>query len=155
MRRLALASIIGFLTLSSYNIATALAAYSNASIAGPFACIGSGFTLMNDAHGASTWVPSTSLGQVTNDESGGFVGSITSNTAGLVCSGKINGTGTINPDGTGSGTANLTPAASNPAQCPNPGPLRSISVIVSRNSFYLIGATPGSTGWTLCTRQTH
>jgi len=156
MRRLALSSFVGFLALCAYGIATASAAgYSNATLAGSFACIGSGYAQIKDAKGASTWVPSTSVLQTTGDASGAFTGSFTTNTAGLVCSGTFKGTGTTNPDGSGSGTANGTPAASNPAQCPPGGtPLHNVSVIASPNSFYLIGTDPGFTGWTLCTRQT-
>ncbi len=155
MRRLALASFVGVFALSVYGIPTSSAAgYSSASIAGPFACIGSGYAQIKNAKGVSTWVPSTSVLQTTGDASGAFTGSATINTAGLVCSGTFKGTGTTNPDGTGSATATITPAASNPAQCPPSNPVHSVSVIVSPNSFYIIGTDPGFTGWTLCTRQT-
>lgn len=153
MRRLALASVLGFLALSVYGIATA-AGYRNATIAGPFACLGSGYAKIKDAKGASTWVPSTSVGQATNDGSGAFTGISTSNTAGVACSSKFKGTGTINPDGTGAATVNFSPIASNPAQCPSSATVHSVSVIESPNSFYVLSTDPDFTGWLLCTRQT-
>ena len=154
MRRLVLVSVVGFLALSAHCFATASAAgYSNASVAGPFACVGSGYAQIKDSKGVSTWVPSTSVSQFTGDESGAFTGSVTSNTAGLVCNGKVKGTGTTNPDGTGSATVNVSPIASSPAQCPRGGAEHSVSVIVSPNSLYVISTEPDFTGWLLCTRQ--
>jgi hypothetical protein len=151
MRRLALISFVGVFALSAYCVATASAAgYSNATLAGSFACIGSGYVEMKNA-----WVPSSSIVQSTGDASGAFSGSITTNTAGVVCSGTFKGTLTTNPDGTGSSSGSGTNSPSNPAGCPPPAPFRNVSVITSPNSFYLIGADPGFTGWTLCTRQSN
>jgi len=155
MRRFALASFVGFFALSVYGIPNASAAgYTNASLTGSFACFGSGYAQMKNAKGVSTWVPFNQVIQFTGDGSGAFTGSGTTNVAGLVCSGTFKGTGTTNPDGTGSATANNTPAASNPPQCPPAGAVHNVSVITSPSSLYLIGTDPNGTGWAICTKQT-
>jgi hypothetical protein len=128
MRRFALVSFVWFFALSVYGIPNASAAgYTNAMLTGTFACFGSGSAHMKDAKGASTWVPFNQVFQFTGDGTGAFTGSATGNAAGVVCSGTFKGTGTTNPDGTGSSTANTTPAASNPAQCLPAGTIHNVA----------------------------
>lgn len=155
MRRLGLIALAGTFVLLTYSVEIVSAAgYSNATIAGSFACIGSGYAQIKDANGVSTWVPSSSVAQVTNNQDGSFAGNQTSNTAGQTCSYTLKGTGTGQPDGRGTGSGTVTKVESNPTQCPPGGSFHSVSVIQSPSSFYVLGTDSDFTGWILCTKQT-
>ena len=52
--------------------AVASAAYSNASLAGTWVCVGGGSTQVKDAKGASSWAPTSLSGIFTLDAKGNF-----------------------------------------------------------------------------------
>jgi hypothetical protein len=129
--------------------------FSNASLKGSTACVGSG-TAMVTANGKTTPAPLSSLFHLIADGNGNWTGgTMTSNVAGMVCTYAV-GTGStysVKSDGTGTSIINGTGAASNPAQCAptlvNPASF----VNFTQTSGFAIGTGANGTAWAVCERQ--
>lgn len=131
------------------------AGFSNASVTGSIACVGSG-TAMVAANGKTTPVPISSLLHLIADGNGNFTGgTITSNTVGMVCTYAVgNGsTYSVNSDGSGTSTINVKGAASNPTQCAPTGVFPSSFVLYTQTSGFVVGTGKGGTDWSVCERQ--
>jgi hypothetical protein len=130
------------------------AGFSNASVTGSVACVGSG-TAMVTANGKTTPVPLSSLFHLTADGKGNWTGgTVTSNAGGMVCTYTVaSGTYSVKSDGTGTSTTKAKGAASNPAQCAPDGVFPASFVLFTQTSGFAVATGKDGTGWTVCEQQ--
>jgi hypothetical protein len=136
--------------------AVASAAYSNASLAGTWVCVGGGSTQVKDAKGASSWVPTSLSGIFTLDAKGKFTAvKETNNTGGMTCNYTLGegSTYSISADGSSTNTINETGAGTNPPQCPATVTGHASVFMQSAASAYGIGTDPNASTWFVCTKR--
>ncbi len=130
------------------------AGFSNASITGSIACVGSG-TAMVTANGKTTPVPLSTLFHLIADGKGNWTGgTMTSNAGGMVCTYAVaSGSYSVNSDGTGTSTTNGKGAASNPTACAPTVANPASFVNFTQTSGFAIGTGANGTAWAVCERQ--
>jgi hypothetical protein len=134
----------------------ALAAYSNASIAGTWVCVGGGSAQVKDDKGATSWGPVSFSGIFTLDAKGKFTAiKQTVNTAGMSCNYTVaeGSTYSMGSDGSVTSAINLTAASSNPSQCPATVTNHSSFFMQSATSGFGIGTDPNASDWFTCNKR--
>jgi hypothetical protein len=129
------------------------AEYSNASVAGSWMCSATGYVVVKNAKGATSWVPSNGVFLATFDGSGKYSGKTTGNTAGLTCSYTLaDGSYSVHPDGTSTYAVTEKADSSNPRACPPGGTLHS-SGVGNNSTFFGILTDSGATFSFYCIKQ--
>ena len=137
-------------------VTVASAAYSNASIAGTWVCVGAGSTQVKDAKGATSWAPTSLSGIYTLDAKGKFTAvKETDNTGGTACNYTLGegSTYSIDADGSSTNTINAKAAGTNPPQCPATVTGHTSLFFQSTTSVYGISTDPNSSTWFICTKR--
>jgi len=132
------------------------AAYSNASVAGTWVCVGGGSAQVKDDKGATSWGPMSFSGILTLDGKGKVTAiKETVNTAGLSCNYTVGegSTYSVSSDGSETGILNLTAAGSNPSQCPATVTIHGSVFLQSATSVFGVGTDPNASDWFTCNKR--
>jgi len=156
MQRLILLASFGVLASLLAGVQPLFAAdFSNASLKGSTACVGSG-TAMVTANGKTTPAPISTLFHLIADGMGNWTGgTITSNVAGMVCTYTVGSGSTysVKSDGTGTSTINGNGAASNPTQCAPSVDNPASFVLRTQTSGFAVATGKNGTAWAVCEQQ--
>lgn len=130
------------------------AGFSNASVAGSWACMVTGSVAVKNAEGATSWVPANGVTLAVLDGTGKFTsGKATNNTGGMTCSYTFTGGAySVNPDGTGTYTTPQKADSSNSPKCP-PGATLHTTGLVNNNTFVGVTTDSDATFSFYCTKQ--
>jgi hypothetical protein len=148
-----MAALVGIVSGAS----AASAAYSNASAAGTWVCVGGGSAQVKDDKGATSWAPTSFSGIFTLDSKGKYTAiKETVNTAGMTCNYTVGegSTYSVSSDGSSAGTLNLTATpGSNPSQCPATVTTHGSLFLQSPTSAFGVGTDPNASVWFTCNKR--
>ena len=157
MQRPLLIAVLSALFMAVAGSKAVAVVYSNASVAGTWVCVGSGYHQVKDQKGVISWAPDSFVGWYTLDGKGKFASvKETDNSAGMACNNTI-GQGpnsySVSSDGSASFTLTESASGSNPSQCPVNATAHSNGVFQSATSLYAVPADSGASGWFICTKR--